>query len=310
MRNFGKWYLAIVLIAITLVSWVLIDTKLIWHPADYQTVALLPSVLAPVLEATNSAQALLTKAELEKNLTAQAYLVIDLESQAILLQKNTEQRLPPASTTKLMTALTVLDQYDLNEVVKVSSAAVLENNGGGLFPDEKLTVRDLLVSLLISSANDSAFALAEHHPGGQAEFIRLMNQQAKNLRLYDTFFGNPAGYDEPINLTTARDLWLLSWAAFQEPMLLEWLSLENAIIYDVEKSTRHFLFTTNELLGHDSRILAGKTGTTKLAHEVLVSLADHQGHLLLLVVMGSADRYADTQAMLNWLTNNLSWESF
>ncbi|MFH2118636.1 MAG: serine hydrolase [Candidatus Paceibacterota bacterium] len=309
-KNGGKLYLAVVLVAIVLVAWQLINTKLIFHPAKYKTIAFFPPVTTPIMKTAFPEEALSIKTEFEKTLTARSYLVIDLESQAILLEKNTTQRLSPASTTKLMTALTALNQYDLNEVVTVSRGVALENNGGGLFPNERLTVRDLLISLLVSSANDSAFALAEHHPLGQEQFVQLMNEQAKNLHLNDTFFGNPAGFDEPINLTTARDLWLISWEAFQKPMLLEWLGLESAMVHNVEGNVRHVLFTTNGLLGRDPRILAGKTGTTELAHEVLVSLVDYQGHLLLLVVMGSDDRYADTQAILNWLAGNLSWESF
>jgi D-alanyl-D-alanine carboxypeptidase (penicillin-binding protein 5/6) len=308
VKNLGpKLYLIVVLLGVVLLAWRLIDTKLILHPAEHQTLTLMPPVEAPILESTSSAQLAIEQAELKSQLTAQSILVADLESQAIILDKNSQQRLPPASTTKLMTALTALQLYDLNEVVKVSSGAARDNNGGGLFADEELRVRDLLIGLLVSSANDSAFALAEHAVGGPVQFVGKMNEIGLDLRLNDTVFANPSGYDSPPNWSTARDLAILAWQAFQRPQLLEWLSAESFVVYNTTGSIRHFLFTTNQLLGQDPRILAGKTGTTELAREVLVSLVDEQGHLLIVVVMGSSDRYADTQVILDWLATHLRY---
>jgi D-alanyl-D-alanine carboxypeptidase len=308
VKNLGaKLYLSIVLIGIVILIWQVIDTKLILHPAEYQTIALLPPVTAPAWSVSSSTDLVTQKAELNQQLTAQAYLVVDPETQTIILQKNMDQRLPPASTTKLMTALVALNQYDLNEIVTVSSAAANDNNGGGLFVGEQLTVRDLLIGALVSSANDSALALAEHHPAGAEQFIKLMNEQAQKWHLTDTTFANPTGYDNPPNWMTARDLWLLTWQAVQKPQLLEWLGEETRVVYNTTGNIRHVLFTTNQLLGQDQRILAGKTGTTELAREVLVSLVELKGHLLVIVVMGSSDRYTDVQTILDWLDQNLHY---
>lgn len=309
-KNLGaKIYAILAIWIIIALIWKIVDTKLIFHPPQYQSVLLLPDKDLPVWEASDLAQLSESEAALSAQLTAQAYLVMDIESRTILVSKNALVPLPPASTTKLMTALTALDLYDLDEVVEVSSKAAEENNGGGLFPHERLTVRDLLVGLLVSSANDSAYALAEHADGGETQFVARMNELARILHLDKTFYSNPSGYDDPPNLTTARDLAVLSLQVMQYPQLMDWLGKESIAVYNLEGNIRHFLFTTNELLGKNPDIIAGKTGTTSLAGEVLMSVVKYQNRLLLIIVMGSTDRYADTQVLLNWLRYNLVWQA-
>lgn len=309
MKQLGpKLYLVFILLVIAFLGWKIIDTKFVFHPPEYQVLALLPPQEVPVWEASDSAQVVESQARLVGELTAKAYVVMDIPSRTVLLEQNADQPLPPASTTKLMTALTALELYDLDEVVEVSTQAAGENDGGGLFPHEKLTVRDLLIGMLVSSANDSAYALAEHAAGGETQFLEQMNITAQKFQLQNTFFQNPAGYDEPVNLITARDLSVLTLQVMKEPELLTWMGLKNSVVYNVSGTIQHFLFTTNELLALDQRVIAGKTGTTDLAGEVLVSIVDHQGHTLLIVIMGSQDRYADTQLILRWLGHNVRWQ--
>ena len=235
-------------------------------------------------------------------------LIYDQQTQRPLYTKNSDTQTPIASITKLMTALTALDLFELNEIVEVSTQAAQENNGGGLFPHEQLTVRDLLIGLLVSSANDAAYALAEHAAGGTDTFMVRMNQLARELQLNQTLYQNPTGYDDPPNVTTARDLAVLSLQVLEDPQLVEWLGLQQAVVYNTAGNIRHFLFTTNELLGKNPLIIAGKTGTTDLAGEVLISVVKYQGRLILIIVIGSTDRYADTQILLNWLQYNLAWQ--
>ncbi|KKU18504.1 MAG: serine-type D-Ala-D-Ala carboxypeptidase [Candidatus Pacebacteria bacterium GW2011_GWA1_46_10] len=309
VKNLGaKVYTAIALSVIGLLIWRIIDTKFIYHPPQFQSVLLLPEEKLPVWEASDSATLTESQATLSAQLSAQAYLVMEVNSRTVLVEKNALVPLPPASTTKLMTALTALDLFELNEIVEVSTQAAQENNGGGLFPHEQLTVRDLLIGLLVSSANDAAYALAEHAAGGTDTFMVRMNQLARELQLNQTLYQNPTGYDDPPNVTTARDLAVLSLQVLEDPQLVEWLGLQQAVVYNTAGNIRHFLFPTNELLGKNPLIIAGKTGTTDLAGEVLISVVKYQGRLILIIVIGSTDRYADTQILLNWLQYNLAWQ--
>jgi D-alanyl-D-alanine carboxypeptidase len=310
VQNLGaKIYLVTAILVVALLSWQVVNTKLIYHSPKYKSVLLLPVPESPVWEASNSATLAASEATLSDQVTAQAYLVLDLDSKTILVEKNANLPLPPASTTKLMTALTSLELFDLNDVVEVSTEAAKENNGGGLFPRERLTVRSLLTGLLVSSANDAAIALAESAPGGEEGFINKMNELARRLHLEQTFYSNPAGYDDPPNLTTARDLSTLSQQALAYPLILERLSSPTGVVFNLEGNIRHFLYSTNEMLDKSPEIIAGKTGTTELAGEVLMSLAKVNNHLVLLVVMGSHDRYTDTQVLLNWVRSNIAWPS-
>lgn len=309
MQQFGsKLYLIFILLVIFFLSWKIIDTKFIFHPPQYQVLTLLPAQEVPAWEASDSAQIADSQAILASQLTAKAYLVMDISSRTVLLEQNADVPLPPASTTKLMTALTALELYDLDEVVEVSTQAAGENDGGGLFPHERITVRDLIIGMLVSSANDSAYALAGHAVGGETHFLEQMNITAQKFHLQNTFFQNPAGYDDPVNLITARDLAILTLQVMKEPELLSWMGMKNSVVYNVEGNIRHFLFTTNDLLALEPRVIAGKTGTTELAGEVLVSIVDHQEHTLLIVIMGSQDRYTDTQLILRWVGNNVRWQ--
>jgi len=240
--------------------------------------------------------------------SAEAFFVIDNTTQTILLEKNPQLPLAPASTTKLMTVYTALKNYDLNEIVPVSTVAALENDGGGLYPLEKVKVKDLAAASLVSSANDAAYALADYFSAGYDQFIRQMNQESKNLHLISTSFSNPVGYDHPDNVSTAHDLAILTMRVFKEKPIAEWMSLKNYVVENQDLTMRHFLFSTNELLGGEEGVIAGKTGTTPLAKEVLISIAQVNDHQYIIVVMGSEDRYQDTKIIIEWLKTNIEWQ--
>lgn len=305
----SKWYLLVLVILIAVVTWRIVDTKLTVYSPEYVSLALIAPAERALWEASDSATLAQSKERLLSQVTAQSFMVFDVSSHTILAEKNATQILPPASTTKLMTALTALELFDLNDVVEVSTQAALENDGGGLFPHEKIRVRDLLIGLIVSSANDSAFALAEHARNGIEDFLTAMNQYAQRLQLQHTFYGNPAGYDVPPNATSAQDLTILTLSAMQNPALFEWMSSPNSVVYSTDGMIQHFLFTTNELLGVEPGIVAGKTGTTELAKEVLVSVAEYEGRTVIITVMGSADRYTDTRLLWRWVRDNIRWET-
>ena len=130
----------------------------------------------------------------QAEVSARGIVVLDLDSGAKLFQRNADESLAPASTTKILTALVALDAYSLDDVVTVQTVA---NSGQvmGLVPGEKITVENLLFGALIHSGNDAAWALAEHYTGGVDAFVAAMNAKAQALYLTASHFTNPVGYD-------------------------------------------------------------------------------------------------------------------
>ena len=272
-------YVVLMLLVIGWLFWRVVDDKLVARSPDYQVVPLVESKQVPVWEATDSLSLAESEEQLAEELSAQAYLAMEIESRALLLEKNLDTSLPPASTTKLMTALVALDLFSLDEVVEVSPEIAEEHDGGGLVANERLTVRSLLIATLVNSANDAAYALAGHAEGGEQAFMEEMNERALAMKLENTRFANPTGYDDPPNVSTARDLSILVLQAIDNPMIMEWISLQRYEVADASGRIRHYLINTNDLLGVDPRVIGGKTGTTALAKEVLVTIAEIAGQI-------------------------------
>ena len=144
-------------------------------------------------------------------INSRAYVVIDRKSNTILVGKNENQKKKMASTTKIMTALVVIEHTNLSDTVEISKKAA--NTGGsrlGLKAGDKITVSDLLYGLMMRSGNDAAVALAEHVAGSITDFANLMNEKANSLGLSNTHFVTPHGLDEDEHYTTAYELALLS----------------------------------------------------------------------------------------------------
>jgi len=254
----------------------------------------------PVLSETASPSAVLSK------VSARAVYVTDEDSGAILLQKNAHESLFPASTTKLMTALVARDTYYLSQVLDVTANSKTIGNVIDLVPGEKISVQSLLEGLLVSSGNDAAMVFAINYPQGYDGFIAAMNAKAQSLGLTGSHFTNPAGLDEPTHQVTARDLDILMREVLKDDQLKEIIGTQKAQVTDTAGNIVHTLYNTNQLLS-DPSIKGGKTGTTEYAKQVLVSVVEKDGHKLIMVVMGSDDRYADTEAILNWIFQNYSW---
>ncbi|NLE75389.1 MAG: D-alanyl-D-alanine carboxypeptidase [Chloroflexi bacterium] len=233
---------------------------------------------------------------------AKAALLGDPETGQVLLAKNAHERLPMASTTKVMTALLVLEQAQLSDLVTVSSVAAF--TGGqmvGFVPGEQLTVLELLYGLMLHSGNDAASALAEHVGGSAAEFVARMNVRAQELGMVDTHFVNPHGLDADGHYSSAHDLWLLTRAALQIPVFRE-------IVATAEYSGAGRRYANlNELLGAYPGADGVKTGTTEWAGECLIASASSQGHQWVTVVLDSPDRYADTRLLLSYAHQTYRW---
>ena len=179
-----------------------------------------------------------------------------------------------------------------------------------LVEGEKITVENLLYGVLVHSANDAAYTLAENYPGGFSEFIKAMNQKAKELNLENTHFVNPAGFDDNKQYTTAKDLARLSIFALENPLIAKMVGTVAITVSDVDYRYFHALTNVNELLGKVSGVAGVKTGWTKNAKENLINLTKKNGHEVLTVVLGSEERFAETEILTNWIFKNYEWKDF
>lgn len=234
-------------------------------------------------------------------------LAVDLETQAILYEKNSLSRVPIASLTKLMTAALILEENDPSAVVTVSSnAAGTTGSRMGLYTGEQITVKNLLYGLLIESGNDAAVALAEYNAGSEKAFIEKMNAMADKLGLEDTHYKNTNGLDVSGAYSSARDLAALTTHLLKDESVREIVS-QSKVTVSSETGDQHELLNTNILLGQMG-IKGFKTGKTPMAGECLIVLAENpEGHEILSVVLGSQNRFADTKILVDWIYRAYVW---
>lgn len=228
---------------------------------------------------------------------AQSYLV-EVDGKPVWARQSAK-RLPPASLTKLMTALLVLEQNKLNETATISHAASLETGSRlGLKPGERLKVEDLLAATLLQSANDACHALADHLGGDEATFVQIMNRRARELGLRDTQFRNACGHDADGHLSTSQDLALLARELLKHAQTIPLTSRQSADINTLEGKT-YSLKNKNALIGRYDGTLGLKTGYTAKAGTCLVALAQRDDHEVLLVMLHGKDRWWDAADILD-----------
>jgi serine-type D-Ala-D-Ala carboxypeptidase (penicillin-binding protein 5/6) len=234
-------------------------------------------------------------------ISAQSAVLMDFASGRVLYSKALHQRLPPASTTKMMTALLTLEQGQLQSDTAISALA-----GGqigtrmGLAAGEHFAVRDLLFGLFLPSGNDAAVALAQHDGPSLQGFVDRMNARARDLGLADSHFMNPHGLDEAGHVSSAYDLAQLArFALRSQPLFDQYVSTQQHSIPAAPTHPAFDLANTNQLLGSYPGADGVKTGTTPAAGEVLVGSVTHEGHRLLMAVMASQDRYTDARKVLD-----------
>lgn len=238
--------------------------------------------------------------------TAKSYYAIDLDTGKELLQKNESEPALPASTTKMATALVALSYYNLEDVFTVDEVKI-EGHKMGLVPGEQITVKNLLYGLLVFSGNDAAEVLAENYPGGRGNFIAAMNQLAKQLSLQNTHFTNPVGLDEYLHFSSAKDLVTIAEYGMKNPLFAQMVATKDYQITNVDGKIVHKVENTNELVNKMPGVVGVKTGWTENSGEDLVTLYEHNGHHVMLSVLGSSDRFGETETMLNWIFDNYEW---
>ncbi len=233
--------------------------------------------------------------------TARAALLADAQTGQVLLSLRADQPLPPASTTKMMTALIVLEHARPDEEVTVSADALIGDASMGLMAGERLTVEELLYGLLMVSGNDAAMALAEHVGGSFEAFVALMNRRAAEMGLLNTRFVNPHGLDAPGQLTSAADLLAIARAALAYDLFAKIVATPQARV------AGRLLVNRNELLTTYPGADGVKTGTTDAAGQCLVASATREGQRAIAVVLGSQDRYADSRVLLDHYFAYFGW---
>ncbi len=245
------------------------------------------------------------------------YILVDVTSNKVLAGKNDRERVPIASTTKIMTALVSLENYDLDEVVTVSQKATEQIGAdANLRVNEKITVRELLHCLLIKSGNDSAYALAEHYAEefGVEKFVSAMNQKALDLGLSDTEYKDPAGLDVS-GFSTAYDLAKVTREALKNDLFSEITSKPKYTAVDTSDRISHFLENSNRLVTEYNYegAIGVKTGYMPEAGHCLVSAVTRDNNTLIGVVLNtytdSASASAvETRKLMDWAWDNIEWE--
>ncbi|WP_136516410.1 D-alanyl-D-alanine carboxypeptidase family protein [Geomonas edaphica] len=218
----------------------------------------------------------------------------------IYRQRNASLRRAPASLTKMMTALVVMERCDLDDVVTVSRAASRETGSRiGLRSGQKFRVRDLLAATLIASANDACRALADHACGNQKTFVLQMNARARALGLENTRFSNACGHDSAGLYSSAHDLASLAEAGMRLPYFARLVARQSMRISTVDGRRSFYFRNKNRLIGRYPGTVGVKTGTTPNAGQCLVAIAEREDRKVLLVIMHSPNRWKAAPALLD-----------
>ncbi|PIQ76359.1 hypothetical protein COV83_03425 [Candidatus Peregrinibacteria bacterium CG11_big_fil_rev_8_21_14_0_20_49_14] len=236
---------------------------------------------------------------IEDRISASGVVILDLESGQQLYGRQETVRRPMASITKLMTALIIAENHDMDEQVRIpDDIGTVKGNVVNLKSGETFTVGDLLSALLIASANDAAYTLALHHSATESSFIYDMNIRAEALGMKSTSFANASGLDHPRQWSTPQDIAWLTMFALKYPEIRGRMSTESDVVYS-RQGSQVSLSHTHALLHAKNAVWGGKTGTTDAAGQCLVSLVKYEGREYVVVLLNSLQRYRDMNSILH-----------
>jgi len=254
-------------------------------------------------------------AESIEEVKADAYILMDADSGKVLLAKNENQKLPPASMTKLMTLILAIEDLSEGKVGLKDKVTTSENAwkmGGSqiyLEPGEEMTFEDMLIAIAVGSANDACVAVAEHLEGTYQSFVDRMNRKAQDLQLKNTHFQNAHGLPAEGHYSSAYDMAVLARYALNFPKVLEYTSIKEYSLRQGEFE----LFNTNKLLWWYEGVDGFKTGFTNEAKFCLVSTAKRDGLRLIGVVMASPEQHGnfrDSMKLYNYGFAKYAYKSF
>ena len=234
------------------------------------------------------------------SVSAKSAILIEADTGEVIWSKNPDQRLPMASTTKIMTALVAIESGDVNRIVSVSPKAVgVEGSSVYLYTNEKMTLEDLIYAMLLESANDAAAAIAIEVGGSIEGFADMMNKRAISLGLSSTHFENPHGLDGETHYTTARELAIIAREAYSNETLKNIFSTYKKTIPLNETEGVRLLLNHNKLLKSYSGATGIKTGFTKKSGRCLVSAAERDGLEFIAVTLNAPNDWQDHKSMLD-----------
>ncbi len=261
----------------------------------------------------------------EVNLNSEAAILVEISTGRIIYEKNSTKKLYPASTTKILTAILVIENCNLDDLVTVRESALNNIPTGyvtcNLRVGEELSVKDLLYALMIPSANDAAYVLAEYVAGSVDNFSVMMNDKAREIGCKTTHFVNPNGIHDDSHYSTAYDLYLLANYAMKNETFRNLVAVTEYTLPATEKypSEDRILQTTNELLNKNSRnyyyknAIGIKTGYTSKAGNCLVAAASRDGLEFIAVVLnggttenGLNSRYVDSKKLFEYAYDNFT----
>lgn len=259
-----------------------------------------------------------SSAETQSNVlstTAEGIILLDNRTNKVIYSKSENEKMYPASTTKILTSIIVLENCNLDDVVTASYNAIMSIPDGystaNIQIGEELTVEQLLELLLVYSANDAANILAEYVGGSIDSFVSMMNTKLNELNLTDSHFANAFGMHDENHYTTAHDLAFIMKYCLKNDTFRKIAGQASCAIPATNKSGTRTYTSTNELLipetsNYYSYLTTGKTGFTTQAKECLVSSAYKDNLELICVVLGSNNRFADTRNLYEYAYSNYS----
>jgi len=253
---------------------------------------------------------IITKSLPKPEVTAKSVLAIERSRNKVLFEKDSNTKMVPASTVKLMTAAVSLDIYKDDELLKVPRICTLVEGSKAFLPSNfEFKVRDLIYVMLIGSSADAACVLSQGKVT-EAEFVDLMNKKAKEYEMNSTHFSNSIGLDN-VNgghYSTASDLYKLVTKVLDDPLIQDAVKERYYLLSSIDSRFLINISNTNRLLWEIPDSVGIKTGTTTGAGEVLIYEYKNDKKDIIIVVMGSKDRFGDTKVILDWILNSYSWE--
>jgi len=235
------------------------------------------------------------------NITAKSAILIEASTGKIIYEKNAKQILYPASTTKIMTLITALEQGNLEDVLTVSTnAASTEGSSIYLEAGERLKMLDMLYGVMLLSGNDATVAVAEHISGSTEKFAQLMTNKAHAIGAANTNFTNPNGLPDRNHYTTAQDLAIITAYGYKNPVFRQIVGTQHKIIPWNNKGYDRDLYNENKLLWMYNGANGVKTGYTEAAGPCLVSSATRDNIQLIAVILDADQMWDDSKVLLDF----------
>ncbi len=243
-------------------------------------------------------------------ISAKSAVLICGDTGEVLYSKNANERMPMASTTKIMTALVLIENADLKREITVTKEMVLvEGTSMGLKAGDTLSLYDLLYGMMLCSGNDAANAISIAVGGSKERFVGMMNEKAKDLNLKDTHFDTPSGLDGKTHYTTAAELAVITREAMKYEVFKKAVSLESVTLCYGTPKVKHTLLNHNKLLRTYDDAVGVKTGFTKKSGRCLVSAAKKDGRYVIAVTLNDGNDWQDHRELLDLGLNSVKLEN-